>query len=168
LVFIAVAAAVAAPAGPASAAPPVANGAYVIVNVNSGKCLTTVAREDLGASHFQARCRGPWELDVLLQRWTLQNLDGGAAYRVSGLFTGRCMAIGSSATHDGAWAIQWTCLPIADQTWRLVPSGAGYAIVNANSNKCLAIGSGATHDGAVAIQWSCFGSREQQWVLQPV
>jgi ricin-type beta-trefoil lectin protein len=167
LVLAAVAAMMAAPVSSASAAPPVPTGTYAIVNVNSGKCLM-LNGSNPGDAIFQTRCKVNGETNLIRQWFTFQNLDGNDAYRISGFAGGGCMAIGSSATHDGAWAIQWFCAQIADQTWRLVPSGSGFAIVNAHSGKCLAIGSGATHDGAIAIQWTCLGSPEQQWVLRRV
>ncbi|MFD8595997.1 RICIN domain-containing protein [Kitasatospora sp. NPDC059646] len=82
-------------------------------------------------------------------------------YRIVNDGSGRCLAIGSSSTDNGAHAIQWECLENSlGQIWY----DDGDHIVNFNSGKCLAIGSSSTDNGAHAIQWECLDkSPGQVW-----
>ena len=164
LVLASVAATVSVAASPASAAPPVADGVYAIVNVNSGMCLGTNGFNP-GTVITQSTCLPG---TGILQRWRFRNLNGADAYEITVWAGGLCLSIGGSRVDNGAGAVQWRCAGIADQTWHVGPSGAGLAFVNANSRKCLAIGASSTSPGAWAIQWTCVGAPDQQWVLRPV
>ncbi|MFJ5927574.1 RICIN domain-containing protein [Kitasatospora sp. NPDC092948] len=75
--------------------------------------------------------------------------------------SGKCLAIGSSSTDNGAHAIQWDCLANSPgQVWYF----SGDHIVNNHSGKCLAIGSSSPDNGAHAIQWDCLdNSPGQEW-----
>ncbi|MER5883334.1 RICIN domain-containing protein [Streptomyces sp. NPDC001941] len=85
--------------------------------------------------------------------------ETGGYYKIRNLNSDKCLAIGNGKTANGAVAIQWDCLDIADQVWWV----GGNNIVNFNSGKYLAIGGGNTANGAKAIQWEHTGGNEQAW-----
>ncbi|MFC0601064.1 RICIN domain-containing protein [Streptomyces palmae] len=90
----------------------------------------------------------------------LASTDEPTVYRLLNEASGKCLAIGSSSTEDGAHAIQWHCLNTYGQLWF---SDDDNHIINFNSGKLLAIGSSSMENGAHAIQWDYTGSDGQRW-----
>ncbi|WP_170177711.1 RICIN domain-containing protein [Thermomonospora umbrina] len=93
-------------------------------------------------------------------RQTVSTGAEAVAVKIVNVNSGKCLAIGSSSTAQGAHAIQWDCIASSPgQVWVL----DGYHILNYNSGLYLAIGSSSTENGAHALQWSYTGSNGQRW-----
>lgn len=76
------------------------------------------------------------------------------------LHTGKCLLARGGADHEPA--VQFQCLPYADQKWTLVEKGNGqFQIRNVNSGKCLLVF--GTGNEAAAIQFTCLDYADQYW-----
>jgi len=102
------------------------------------------------------------------QWWT--RVDAGNGYsKLGNKGTGKCLAVRSAATGDGAKVIEWDCNGNPDQSWKWEPKGRDfdgwpvYQFRNRNSGRCLDIPGFATADETQLVQWSCNGGWNQEW-----
>ncbi|MFC5402546.1 DUF7402 domain-containing protein [Cohnella soli] len=94
--------------------------------------------------------------------------DSNVLYKITNKNSGKVLAISASSLADGANAIQWSYLSIADQKWKLIPlSSSTYAIVNWNSNYVLST-DGSYTKGVSVVQKPNWSAGDQRWVVYPV
>lgn len=142
-------------------------GEYVIHNKWSGKVLDVNAQGEV-VQKTRAEDRAS-------QKWTFTK-DVGATpqpatnpVNIHNAASKQLLGIIASAQHNGATAVQFPDVDVADQSWSLRDAGNGYYnFVNNDSGKVLAIPAGSHTEGARATQWDNVGAEDQKWVLERV
>jgi hypothetical protein len=83
----------------------------VLINRNSGQCVTNTGSTQIGLQLGQRTCQG-----LNSEQWTLRAVTGG--YRIVSRFDNMCMAVAGASTADGAAIQQWTCNLGDMQKWK--------------------------------------------------
>jgi galactose oxidase len=130
----------------------------VLINRNSGQCVTNTGSTQIGLQLGQRTCQG-----LNSEQWTLRAVTGG--YRIVSRFDNMCMAVAGASTADGAAIQQWTCNGSGNRTWKARTNGSWLQLVSVRSNKCVAVSGASRDDGAVLIQSTCADVDEQRWTI---
>jgi hypothetical protein len=85
-----------------------------LYNAHSGKCIETWSGHQAGVQLEQ----GPCNWDASERWWRTGGITSGF-WILNNEFSGLCMDVGGSATHNGAAIIQWNCMGNAAQRWAL-------------------------------------------------
>jgi hypothetical protein len=92
--------------------------------------------------------------------------SNSGSFEIINYESGKCL--GTSAGHDDADAVQWTCNGAPNQQWHWGGSFEGFTqLINGNdggNSQCLGIAGGATNQGADAVGWTCNGLQNQFWL----
>ena len=130
----------------------------ILINRNSGQCVSDNGSSKLGLQMIQRTCRG-----LLSEQWALSAVDDG--YRIVSRLNGLCLAVAGASTADGAAVQQRTCNGSSEQTWTPQLEGSWFQLVSKLSGKCLAVSGASRDDGAVLIQSSCLDADNQRWTI---
>lgn len=137
----------------------------VLVNRNSGRCLSVAARSaEPGAKIVQ----GPLPAEAgPSEHWKL--LATGEAFRLRNENSGLVLEIGKANMNPGVQAIQWHDQSTQPhQLWSFEPFDEDFVLLAGHSKLALAVGQSKIDDGARVIQWKHFpGLRDQLWQLRP-
>lgn len=138
---------------------PYINGAFKIVNRNSGKVLAVQnSLSEDNAAIVQVPFSGASN-----EKWQITP-NGDGTYKVININSSKCMTVQNASTADGANILQNTYNSNESDKWRLQSVGNGYYnFVNSNSGKMLNIPN--TLDGAQLNQLAGDGSYNQQFQL---
>ena len=151
---------------PAEVPAPKAGLTCLLVNKNSGRCLSVAG----GATNPGARIvQGPTpEKAGATERWVLLGSDKG--FRLFNSGTRLVLEIGSANRDPGVQAIQWHDQVIrTNQHWTFEPVGDDYLLRVGHSRLVLSIGMGSLAEGATAIQWHEMPDvLDQLWEVRPV
>jgi len=136
---------------------------YVLVNVNSGKCVDVAGASLVdGGNIQQATCNGN-----LAQAFDVIETTSNV-YKLLNANSGKALDVASASQADGANIQQWTDNGSGAQQFRLERTlGNRYALVNVNSNKCVDVAAASQADGANVQQYTCNGTTAQQYWLYP-
>jgi serine/threonine protein kinase len=152
------------PQAPIPVLEPASGLVCLLVNKNSGRCLSVGGAANPGAWVVQ----GPTpEQASAEERWTL--LAVGNAFRLRNQSSGLVLEIGGGNCDPGVGAIQWhDQLTIPSQHWLFERVEDTYVLRAVHSQLVLGIGQ-ASHDaGARAVQWHAMpGVLDQCWELRP-
>ncbi|MFP8954696.1 RICIN domain-containing protein [Natrialbaceae archaeon A-arb3/5] len=142
----------------------IADGTYVLENVNSEKALDVAGGStDDGANVQQYESWGGEG-----QQWEVEH-QGNGEYTLLNVNSGKALDVEDSSTDDGANVQQWEPWDGEVQRWELIDAdGEGYVLENVNSGKALDVEDGATDDGANVQQWDSWGGEMQRWTFEPV
>jgi hypothetical protein len=157
--------AAAAPAPEPKSPEPANDLVCLLVNKNSGRCLSIAGGStDPGARIVQ----GPRpEQAGAAERWTL--LGPSPAFRLRNEKSLLVLEIGSANPNHGVQAIQWhdkTSAP--QQQWTFEPVVGGYLLRVGHSQQLLSIREGSQDADAQAIQWDQIpDDLDQCWELRP-
>ena len=138
----------------------------LLVNKNSGRCLSVAGRENNpGAKVVQGPKpdqAGPTE------RWTL--LGAGKAFRLRNERSRLVLEIGSANLRKGVAAIHWHDHGTrANQHWTFERRGDGWLLRAGHSKLVLGIGQGSLAEGAPALQWNEVPDvPDQVWELRSI
>lgn len=92
------------------------DGTYLVINVNSSKCLAVAGASTAdGANVQQYTCHRQAN-----QRWFIrydQHRGDRATYRLVNVHSGKCLEVAGSSTRDGANVQQSTCQGGYNQRW---------------------------------------------------
>src|SRR5687767_3482439 len=78
---------------------------------------------------------------------------------ITGVQSGRCLAVPNSSTNNGIQTQLWDCTGAANQTWTYTSSKQ----LMVYGNKCLDANGRGTSNGTQVIIWDCNGQANQQW-----
>ncbi|GAA0950191.1 RICIN domain-containing protein [Actinocorallia libanotica] len=150
----------------AAAALPTTN-AVMLVNAETGKCLTIAG----GRSTANNMNAVQFDCDTdRSRRWTLNRVGRGQTYQIRNSQTGKCLTIeGGRSTADNVRAVQFTCDRDRSRRWtiRQVASNGQYQIRNNRTGKCLTIAGGrSTANNVEALQFTCDNDRSRRWLLR--
>ena len=151
-----------------AAAPPIdasraANGAKLLINGKTGKCLTiaggTSPANNLEAVQFD--CDGD-----LSRSWHLNGV--GDAFQIQNAKTGKCLTIaGGTSPANNLRAVQFDCDGDLSRSWHLNGVGGAFQIQNAKTGKCLTIAGGTSPaNNLEAVQFDCDGDPSRTWRFQ--
>lgn len=144
----------------------VTDGAFKIVNVNSGKLLdVSGGSTENGATVLQWQDTG-----AANQHWKFVKLSDGS-YKIENVNSGKALDVERASLEDGASVHQWdfTGDGGSNQKWRLIDRGENaYELESVNSGKALDVSDGSTADGARTLQWPWWGGNNQKWKLVAV
>jgi cytolethal distending toxin subunit A len=99
---------------------PIANRRVVLINAQTGKCLTIAGGRstDNNVTALQFDCDGDPS-----RSWSI-NAAGGGVYQISNVQTGKCLTIaGGRSTDNNVEALQFNCDSDPSRTWRIRPAG---------------------------------------------
>ncbi|MFD9220464.1 RICIN domain-containing protein [Streptomyces sp. NPDC060064] len=79
----------------------------------------------------------------------------------------RCVTVDGAVTTNNGRVVQWDCVDVPNQKWKLVATSAGYYTVRAeHSSKCLTVDGADTGNGGRVVQWDCLVDvPNQEWRL---
>jgi hypothetical protein len=150
-----------------SRAQQIANHQLMLVNAETGKCLTIAGgvSTDNNVEAVQFDCdRDP------LRRWTLREMPGSGVYQIRNVQTGKCLTIaGGVSTVNNVTALQFDCDADRSRTWRISDvTGSGvYQIENVQTGKCLTIAGGvSTENNVTALQFDCDADPSRRWTIR--
>ena len=142
---------------PSAEAQIVPNGAVILINRNSGQCVSSNGSDQLGIQMTQRTCRGGLD-----EQWTLHAVTGG--YKIVSSRSGLCLEVAGASKTNGAAVRQWTCTGKSNQTWQPKPRSSWTALVAKHSGKCMEVKGSSRNDGAPLIQSSCsLTLNRQRW-----
>ena len=148
-----------------ASAAPLDGEVFVLVNTNSGRCLTVKdGSKDAGADVVQgpaATEAGPAE------RWKAVSVGG--LYKLVNVNSGKVLAVPEGSKVKGKEIIQWDDRDDGDlmeQRWQFVKSGKHYTLRSQCSGMLLAVAEGRKEDKARVIQWEPTRTAEQLWYVQ--
>jgi hypothetical protein len=107
-------------AGAVTYAQPITNQRVMLINAQTGKCLTIAGGRstDNNVTALQFDCDGDPS-----RTWRI-NGTGGGIYQISNVQTGKCLTIaGGRSTDDNVTALQFDCDGDPSRTWRIRPAG---------------------------------------------
>ena len=153
-------------AGAVTYAQPITNQRVMLINAQTGKCLTIAGGRstDNNVTALQFDCDGDPS-----RSWSIAS-TGGGVYRITNVQTRKCLTIaGGRSTENNVEALQFNCDSDPSRTWRITAVGGGvYQISNAQTGKCLTIAGGRSTDNNVtALQFSCDSDRSRTWRIRP-
>jgi predicted secreted protein len=145
---------------------PIANRPVMLINAQTGKCLTIAGGRSTNnnVTALQFDCDGDPS-----RSWAI-NATGGGTYQISNVQTGKCLTIaGGRSTDNNVEALQFDCDSDPSRTWRITASGGGvYQISNVQTGKCLTIAGGRSTDNNVkALQFNCDSDPSRTWRIGP-
>ncbi|PGF18220.1 hypothetical protein CP556_03900 [Natrinema sp. CBA1119] len=142
----------------------VADGRYVLENVNSGTVLEAANASTADGANVQQ-----WPANGHpTQHWDVQD-RGNGEYELSNVNSGKLLEVANASTADGANVQQWPANGHPTQRWTVRELGNGeYELSNVNSGKRLEVANASTADGANVQQWSANGHPTQRWILSGV
>lgn len=137
------------------------NGAYKIINRNSGLALEVAgAATTNGAPLDQSTYTGASN-----QRWTFAH-QGGDQYLLTSVQTGKAIDESSYTALSGDYIQTWANANSLNQRWLFIPVESGYfKILSVNSGLALETTNGATTNGAIIDQSEYTGDPSQQWLV---
>ncbi len=140
----------------------IANGAYRIINKNSGKCVDAAAAGTANGTVVQQyACNGS-----NAQVWQFVSAGGGY-YKIltqNNTAQGIDVTGGTSATADGVKLQLWANGGASNQLFLAVSEGGGYYHLSAqNSGKCIDVPGASVADAVQLQQWTCNGSAAQSF-----
>lgn len=139
----------------------VPNGAYRLLNRNSGKALDVSGGGTADGTNVQQWGYGGYAN----QKWTLTYLGNGQ-YQVLGLASGKALDVYKKSTANGANIDIWTWNGGTNQKWIVTPTGSGYfKLTSVRSGKVANVDGGSTADGANVNQYQANGGANQQWSI---
>lgn len=151
----------------AANAGPIANQRVMLINAQTGKCLTIAGgvSTDNNVTALQFSCdRHP------SRTWTLNGTAGGNIYQIRNVQTGKCLTIaGGVSTDNNVTALQFDCDNHPSRTWRISDvTGSGvYQVRNVQTGKCLTIAGGVSTDNNVtALQFNCDSHPSRTWTIR--
>ncbi len=149
------------PATAARALGGLANGTYVMVNVNSGKVMSVVNAATANGTHLHQ-----WtNADAPDQKWKFED-TGDGSYKIINAFSNKAMDVSEVSTANGAILHLWDYVGGANQRFTLSDVGNGsYSIKALHSGKVVEIGGLSKADGGVAQQWDWADVDSQKWRL---
>ncbi|MFF0430050.1 RICIN domain-containing protein [Streptomyces sp. NPDC004520] len=139
-------------------------GDFLLVNANSGRCLSVPGAATSFAYLNQFSCNNYAD-----QFWYLKYQDmkqGVAWYTIRNRHSGLCLSVDAAQTENFARATQYPCGVYADQFWRIDDYDAntrGYHVKNWNSGKCLAVLDGSQQEAASVIIYQCGSWPDHYW-----
>ncbi|WP_106403680.1 RICIN domain-containing protein [Actinocorallia populi] len=152
--------------GRSAAAVPTSN-AVMLVNAQTGKCLTIA-----GGRSTENNVRAvQFDCDTdRSRRWVLNRTGRGQNYQIRNLQTRKCLTIaGGRSTENNVRAVQYNCDRDRSRTWtiRQVASNGQYQIRNRQTGKCLTIAGGrSTENNVEALQYTCDDDTSRRWLLR--
>jgi cytolethal distending toxin subunit A len=152
-------------AGAVTYAQPITNQRVMLINVQTGKCLTISGGRstDNNVTALQFNCD-----DDPSRTWSINATGGG--YHIRNVQTGKCLTIaGGRSTDNNVTALQFDCDGDPSRTWRINGTGGGvYQISNVQTGKCLTISGGRSTDNNVtALQFNCDDDPSRTWRIRP-
>lgn len=138
----------------------------LIIN-GSGKCLEIANSSAAnGADAQQWSCVG--QRGALWELIKAQGVAGDGYYWIRNVYSGKCLEIENSWTHNGAQAQQWTCtIGATGQIWRTgglswtrIPSKSLY---NPFLTGWLEVENSSTSNGARVQRWDYANTTGQVW-----
>ena len=143
---------------------PIANGAYRVINRNSGKVLDVANQSTANGANVQ---QWTWN-NGANQQWNVTSLGNGQ-YSIAGVQSGKYLDVNAASTADGANVQIWQNTGGNNQKFTFTLTDSNYFRITAvHSGKVLDVASGSTADGANVQQWTWTGGANQQWKLVPV
>ena len=146
-------------------AAPVA-GNVMLVNAQTGKCLTIAGgvSTDNNVHTVQFTCdRHP------SRSWTLDRTQPGI-YQVRNVQTGKCLTIaGGVSTDNNVVALQFECDSHPSRRWQITDvSGTGlHQLRNLQTGKCLTIAGGvSTENNVEGLQFDCDNHPSRRWIVR--
>ena len=145
---------------------PINNRRVMLVNAQTGKCLTIAGGRstDNNVTALQFDCDGDpsrsWNIDA----------SGRGVYQISNVQTGKCLTIaGGRSIDNNVEALQFNCDSDPSRTWRITATAGGvYQIRNVQTGKCLTIAGGRSTDNNVtALQFNCDSDPSRTWRIRP-
>ncbi|RAY14231.1 hypothetical protein DPM19_14720 [Actinomadura craniellae] len=104
-----------------------------------------------------------WRLDDPVGSTTLHDeMAANDTYQLISQNSGKCLNVEGGLLDDGVPVLQWDCVGVAWERWKLVEQGGGeYTLVSLRSGKCLVVEGGSLDNGAHAVQRTCGGANER-------
>lgn len=137
---------------------PLANGAYKIVNRNSGQ----VAEADTGSNLVTQNA----DAGTSVQRWNLVHRGAGQYSIGSAASSSRYWSTFYNGNGDGIDLNAWGFDGAADRRFILRPTESGhYAILVVDGGRSAEVAGASTSTGADIQQWEYFGGSHQQWAV---
>jgi autotransporter-associated beta strand protein len=139
-----------------------ANGAYKLINRNSGLALevagaATTNFANIDQSNYLAGAN---------QRWNFTH-KGGGQYLITCAQTGKAIDEASYSALSGDYLQAYTSADTPNQHYIVIPTDSGYfKILNANSGLVFDVNKAATTNNAIIIQYEYSGANNQQWSIQ--
>ncbi|WP_203783816.1 RICIN domain-containing protein [Paractinoplanes rishiriensis] len=141
---------------------------FQLVNVNSGKCLTTVgaAMADNAKLNQRTCTKEP------AYRWRFLPVSLGGRFVIQNVKSGKCLTVAGEGRDDNDFAVQFACDGRPARQWTLksttlLPSSDAQ-LANVHSGKCLTIAGGSAAESGVAVQYQCDGERSRRWTVRLV
>ncbi len=143
---------------------PVPEGAYMIINANSGRVIDVEYRNtDDGTKIHQ------WSSDNgAHQRWRLTKQDGGF-YKVEATHSGKVMDVNDKSTQAGARVHQWSWRGQGNQQWKITRQGDNLYRLSPRhaQDKVLSVRDSSTENGGELIIADPENTPEQLWIMVP-
>jgi hypothetical protein len=138
---------------------------FVLVNTNSGRCLTVKdGSKDAGARIVQ----GVFATEAgSAEKWKAVKI--GDAYKLVNLKSGKVLAVPEGSKEKGTEIIQWDERDDGDQKeqrWEFVKTGKHYTLKSQCSGLLLAVSEGGKEEKHPVIQWEPTKAAEQLWFVQ--
>ena len=151
--------------GAATYGQPAATRRVMLVNAQTGKCLTIAGGRstDNNVTALQFDCDNDPS-----RSWSM-TATGGGVYQIRNVQTGKCLTIaGGRSTDNNVTALQFNCDSDPSRTWRITATGSVYQIRNVQTGKCLTIAGGRSTDNNVtALQFNCDSDPSRTWRIRP-
>jgi hypothetical protein len=137
------------------------NTSYVIVGVQSNKCVGVVNSSMSALARLEIRtCSG-----IASQRFRPEAMGGGF-FRMRNELSGLCMDVSGGSLTDGAALIQYPCGTGLNQQWSFTDLASGAERVTArHSGRVLDVTAQITADGTLLEQWGWNTGTNQQFRL---
>jgi hypothetical protein len=142
----------------------IANGAYRIINRNSGKVLDVASRSTANGANVQ---QWTWNGGTN-QQWNVVDIGNGQ-YNIVGVQSGKYLDVTGGSTADGANIEIWQSTGGNNQKFTFTVTDSNYFRITAvHSGKVLDVANSAIADGANVQQLTWNGGNNQQWKMVPV
>jgi cytolethal distending toxin subunit A len=132
----------------------------LLVNVQTGKCLTIAGgvSTDNNVPALQFNCDSHPS-----RRWMLNSV--GADFQLRNIQTGKCLTIaGGVSTDNNVPALQFDCDSHPSRRWSMNRVGGAFQVRNLQTGKCLTIAGGVSTDNNVpALQFTCDSHPSRTW-----
>jgi hypothetical protein len=119
---------------------------FILVNLNSGRCLSVSEESANIIQGAMAADAGPAE------RWRVIRV-GDHHYKLLNQRSRKVLAVPASSRESGIQIVQWDDVGLEDQQWKFVRAGNHYALKSRVSGLMLDVLDGSTEGGASVIQW---------------
>ena len=139
----------------------IGNGAYTLLNVNSGLALDVPGWSTANGVQIDQWANSGGNN----QKWQLTNLGNNVVELVN-VNSGKALEVTGGSTANGATVDQWTYGGGANQQWTVISVGSGaYELSNKNSGQALDVSGASTANGGLLIQWPYSGGANQKWTF---